>query len=243
MLKNPKIIIAVLTCVLLVLVARYFYINRDAIFVLSNQITNRSLNQEAEKTGFRVVIDAGHGGRDSGKIAPSGVFEKDINLEISKKLKMFLEAQDVEVIMTRESDEGLHSPNASNKKVEDMKNRLKVIEGANADIAVSIHQNSFTQEAFRGARVFYYANSKDGKRLSEIIQARLIAGVDPTNTREAKGNDSYYLLKKTTIPLAIIECGFLSNAAEAKLLSDDYYQEKLAWVIHLGIMQYLNQMQ
>jgi len=154
---------------------------------------------------------------------------------------MFLEAQDVFVIMTRETDQGLYSPGASNKKVEDMKNRLVLIESANADLAVSIHQNSYNQESIHGAQVFYYTNSKAGKKLAETIQARLISGVDPGNTREAKANDSYYLLKKTTIPLAIIECGFLTNHAEAKKLNDPYYQEKLAWSIHIAIMQYLNQ--
>jgi len=236
--KNPNVIIAILSAVLLVLVARYAFINRDAIFVLSNQLLGKN---EIGHEGFRVIIDAGHGGNDPGKVTPGGISEKDINLEIAKKLKMFLEAQDVFVIMTRETDQGLYTPGASNKKVEDMKNRLVLIESANADLAVSIHQNSYNQEAIHGAQVFYYTNSKAGKKLAETIQARLISGVDPGNTREAKANDSYYLLKKTTIPLAIIECGFLTNKAEAKKLSDPYYQEKLAWSIHIAIMQYLNQ--
>ncbi|MCL2052650.1 MAG: N-acetylmuramoyl-L-alanine amidase [Lachnospiraceae bacterium] len=238
MLKKPNFIIVILSAILLALSARYFFINKDAIFVFSNQLLGK---KEAESFAFRVVIDAGHGGHDPGKIAASGAYEKDINLKIAKKLKLFLEAQDVYVVMIRETDEGLYSPGADNKKVEDMKNRLVLIESADADIAVSIHQNSYHQESIHGAQVFYYANSKAGKKLSEIIQARLIAGVDPENKREAKGNDSYYLLKKTTIPLAIIECGFLSNAKEAEKLNDEYYQEKLAWAIHLGIMQYLNQ--
>ncbi|MCL2719289.1 MAG: N-acetylmuramoyl-L-alanine amidase [Lachnospiraceae bacterium] len=237
MLKKPNVIIAILSAVLLILIARYFFVNREAIFVLSSQLSGK---EEVGKA-YRVIIDPGHGGVDPGKVAASGAHEKDINLKIAQKLKTFLEAQDVYVVMTRETDEGLYSPGASNKKVEDMKNRLVLIESAGADVAVSIHQNSYHQEAIHGAQVFYYTSSKAGKKLSEIIQARLIAGVDPDNRRQAKGNDSYYLLKKTTIPLAIIECGFLSNAAEAGKLSDDYYQEKLAWAIHLGIMQYLNQ--
>ena len=238
MLKKPNLIIAILSAVLLFLIARYFVVHTDVIFVISNQIAKKN---EIETTRYRVVIDAGHGGRDSGKVAVNGAIEKDINLEIAQKLKIFLEAQDVEVIMTRETDQGLYSENASNKKVEDMKKRLVIIESAAASIAVSIHQNSFPQESVRGAQVFYYSSSKEGKKLAEIIQARLIGGVDPANKRLAKGNDSYFLLTKTSIPLAIIECGFLSNAAEAEKLSDDYYQEKIAWAIHIGIMQYLNQ--
>ena len=236
--KKPNRIIVILSAVLLFLIARYFVIHTDVIFVISNQISKKN---ETQAKPYRVVIDAGHGGRDSGKVGVNGAIEKDINLEIAKKLKVFLEAQDVEVIMTRDTDRGLYSENASNKKVEDMKKRLVIIESAAADIAVSIHQNSFPQESVRGAQVFYYKSSKEGKKLSEILQARLIAGVDSANKRLAKGNDSYFLLTKTSIPLAIIECGFLSNETEAENLSDDYYQEKLAWAIHIGIMQYLNQ--
>jgi len=207
--------------------------------VFSSQLLSK---EEPKDKTYRVIIDAGHGGNDPGKVTPGGIYEKDINLEVAKKLKMFLEAQDVFVVMTRENDEGLYSPGTKNKKVEDMKNRLVLIESADANVAVSIHQNSYNQESIRGAQVFYYTNSKEGKKLAEIIQKRLINSVDPTNKREAKANDSYYLLKKTTIPLAIIECGFLTNKAEAGKLSDPYYQEKLAWSIHLAIMQYLNQL-
>lgn len=236
--RNENLIIKILSVILLVLVARYLIVSKEVISVLSSQS-----NVDEATAKYRVVIDPGHGGRDSGKVAANGALEKDINLEIAKKLKTFLEAQDVFVIMIREVDEGLYSPNASNKKVEDMKNRLVMIESANADLAVSIHQNSYHQESIRGAQVFYYSTSSAGKKLANIIQAQLIAGVDPNNKREAKGNDGYYLLKKTTIPIAIIECGFLSNPAETEKLVDDYYQEKLAWSIHLGIMQYLNQSQ
>ncbi|MCL2255116.1 MAG: N-acetylmuramoyl-L-alanine amidase, partial [Lachnospiraceae bacterium] len=171
----------------------------------------------------------------------NGISEKDINLEIAHKLRKFLEAQDVLVIMTREDDEGLYPANAANKKVEDMKKRLNIIENAKADLAVSIHQNSFQQEKIHGAQVFYFTTGKESKKLAETIQKQMISSLDPNNTRVAKGNENYYLLKKTTIPIAIIECGFLSNNAEAKKLTEDYYQEKVAWSIHLAILQYLNQ--
>jgi N-acetylmuramoyl-L-alanine amidase len=237
MFKNSNAIIAILSAILLVLVATFIFNNRETILTYSSQI----IEKDTPKTNFRVIIDPGHGGNDPGKIAADGSLEKDINLSIALKLKKFLEAQDIEVIMIRETDEGLYSRNASNKKVEDMKERLRVIENADADIVISIHQNSYHQGSVDGAQVFYYTSSASGKKLAEIIQNRLILGVDPENHRAAKGNDSYYLLKKTTIPIAIVECGFLSNHAEAKKLIDDYYQEKLAWSIHLGVMQYLNQ--
>lgn len=142
--------------------------------------------------------------------------------------------------MTRESDKGLYGEAASNKKVADMKQRLAVIEKADPTLVVSIHQNSYHEEYVHGAQVFYYTTSMVGKELAEILQERLIRDVDPENHRAAKGNDSYYLLKKTTAPIVIVECGFLSNVREAEKLGTDFYQEKMAWSIHLGILQYIN---
>ncbi len=181
-----------------------------------------------------------HGGRDPGKIGINGCLEKDINLEISKKLKLFLEAQDIQVIMTRETDAALYSESAPNKKVEDMKQRLDIIERADPAMVISIHQNSYHEEYVHGAQVFYYGTSTVGKHLAEILQERLIADVDPENHRAARENNSYYLLKKTAAPIVIAECGFLSNVREAEKLDTELYQEKMAWSIHMGIMQYIN---
>lgn len=188
-----------------------------------------------------VVIDAGHGGFDPGKVGINGALEKDINLAIAKKVKQFLEAEDVEVVMTRETEAGLYEESDSNKKVQDMKKRISIIEETEPDVTVSIHQNSYHEEYVHGAQVFYYAASEGGKQLAQILQKRLIEGVDKDNTRVEKANDSYYLLKKTSSPIVIVECGFLSNGEEADALTSDLYQEKLAWAIHLGILQYLNQ--
>lgn len=188
-----------------------------------------------------VVLDAGHGGFDPGKVGVNGALEKDINLAIAQKVKAFLEADDVTVIMTRESNEGLYEESDSNKKVQDMKKRIAIIEEAAPEVTVSIHQNSYHEEYVHGAQVFYYTSSEDGKDLAQILQKRLIEDVDPDNTRVEKANDSYYLLKKTSTPIVIVECGFLSNREEADALMDEQYQEKMAWAIHLGIIQYLNQ--
>ena len=187
-----------------------------------------------------VVIDAGHGGSDPGKVGINGALEKDINLSIALRLKQFLEANDIEVVLTRETDAGLYDDDASNKKVQDMKRRVSIIEEAAPKVTVSIHQNSYPEEYVHGAQVFYYNTSAEGKKLAEIVQERLIEDIDPQNTRQVKANDSYYLLKKTATPIVIVECGFLSNAQEAAKLCDQLYQEKLAWAIHLGILQYLN---
>ena len=122
-----------------------------------------------------------------------------------------------------------------------MNRRIEIINNSDAMLAVSIHQNSFEKSQYSGAQVFYYKTSENGHRLAGLLQKSLIQNVDPQNTRAEKNNDSYYLLKHSKIPMAIIECGFLSNEAEAYKLSDEAYQEKLAWAIHLGIMQYIHE--
>ncbi|MGN0431850.1 MAG: N-acetylmuramoyl-L-alanine amidase [Lachnospiraceae bacterium] len=188
-----------------------------------------------------VVLDAGHGGDDPGKVGINGALEKDVNLEITLLVKKYLEMDDIRVVLTRETKEGLYDSSASNKKVQDMKRRIAVIEEVQPDVTVSIHQNSYPEEYVHGAQVFYYTGSSEGQKLAEKIQNRLIVGADPENTRQIKANDSYYLLKKTSTPIVIVECGFLSNAKEAEKLSDPEYQAALAWEIHLGIIQYLNE--
>ena len=196
----------------------------------------------AKRTDTRLVIlDAGHGGNDPGKISVDGTQEKDLNLEIAKKLKELLEQQDIEVIMTREEDRGLYEENASNKKAQDMKRRCELINKELPACVVSIHQNSYHEEPIHGAQVFYYETSKESQSLAEVIQQELIRFVDPENHRQAKANDTYYLLKKTEAPVVIVECGFLSNWEENGKLKDESYQEQLVWAIHMGIMRYLNQ--
>lgn len=187
-----------------------------------------------------VVIDAGHGGADPGKVSVDGSLEKDINLQIAKKLAQFLTAADVDVVLTRDSDAGLYDENVSNKKVQDMKNRVQIIEEKKPALTVSIHQNSYHEEYVHGAQVFYYAGSEESKALAERIQRTLAVELDPDNARQAKKNDSYYLLKKTSTPIVIVECGFLSNYEEAQKLSSEYYQEKMAWAIHLAVMAHLS---
>ena len=213
-----------------------------SVYSLAYQTTEQASSRQVttEKKKLCVVVDAGHGGADPGKVGINGSLEKDINLEIAKKLQQLLELEDVEVILTRDSDAGLYDENASNKKVQDMKRRVEIIEQTAPVVTVSIHQNSYHEEYVHGAQTFYYQNSEQSKVLAEKIQQLLILELDENNTRTAKGNDSYYLLKKTSSPIVIVECGFLSNSEEAQKLESDYYQEKLAWAIHLGILQYIN---
>lgn len=195
---------------------------------------------EKKEGTVTVVIDAGHGGNDPGKVGVNGALEKDINLAIALKLQEYLEGQGVNVVMTRTEDKGLYEESDSNKKVRDMKNRLAIIEEARPVIAVSIHQNSYPDASVSGVQVFYYKNSAKGKEAAEIMQKQLISTLKPRKERAAKDNNSYYLLKKTSVPLVIVECAFMSNPAEAELLTHDDYQERVAWSIYMGIMQYIN---
>ena len=214
-----------------------------AAWVLSREAAQTAVSADAVKNGaqtFVVVIDAGHGGEDPGKVSGSGTLEKDINLAIALRLERMLQAADVKTVMTRRADEGLDSRKNGSKKVEDLKNRCALIRKSKPDCVVSVHQNSYQDAAIRGAQTFYYADSAEGKRLAQLIQQQLISHVAPDNHREAKGNKSYYLLKKTDAPIVIAECGFLSNPEEEKLLKTAEYQEKTAWAIYMGVMAFLN---
>lgn len=193
------------------------------------------------KDKVTVVIDPGHGGRDPGKVGVNGALEKDINLSIALKLKELLTQNDINVIMIREDDIGLYSESDSNKKMADMRKRVDIINNSDAVLSISIHQNSFTQESVKGAQVFYYSNSKEGKRYADIMQTQLIKSLQDGNKKKAKANDNYYMLKKTNCPIVIVECGYLSNYSESELLIKEDYQEKLAWSIHLGLLTYMNQ--
>lgn len=235
--KPEKYESLVRTMLLLLMFATVCFIIRGGSRLVSS-VSSGEVETSKEKPC--VVIDAGHGGKDPGKVGVDGSLEKDINLQIALKLQKFLQMQDVDAILTRDSDVGLYDENASNKKVQDMKNRVALIEEHQPVLTVSIHQNSYHEEYVHGAQVFYYASSEKSKELAERIQQVMALELDRDNARKAKANDSYYLLKKTSSPVVIVECGFLSNYEEAQKLSSELYQEKVAWAIHLAVMQYLN---
>ncbi len=212
------------------------------IFIAQKGSSVMTAGQQIAKDNEQIciVLDAGHGGDDPGKIGINGSKEKDINLIITQKVKRYLEANDIKVIMTRSDENGLYDPGAENKKVQDMKRRIAIMEKASPVATISIHQNSYPEEYVNGAQVFYHKDSKAGQQLASLLQEILRSNLNPENHRQIKANDSYYLLKKTQIPTVIVECGFLSNSKEAALLSDETYQDKVAWAIHLGIMQFIN---
>lgn len=211
-----------------------FLVSRHAGMMVSGQ------NVVAGKERPVVVIDSGHGGNDPGKVGVDGSLEKDINLAIAKKLQAYLEASDVKVIMTREDDNGLYERKDSHKKMADMRNRCDRINEAKPALVISIHQNSYHEEAINGAQVFYYKDSEKGKRLAEIIQKRFDFVLGEKNRRAAKANGNYYLLLHVKQPIVIVECGFLSNWKEAAALNTEEYQNRVAWTVHMGVMEYLN---
>lgn len=193
------------------------------------------------KEASLVCLDVGHGGTDPGKVGVDGSLEKDINLAIALKLRDYLEQSDVRVVMTREEDKGLYQESDVGKKAADMRNRCAKIEEAKPELVVSIHQNSYHEEAISGGQVFYYKTSEKGKKLAELLQKRFDYVLGERNRRQAKPNDTYYLLLHVKCPIVIAECGFLSNWAEAALLNTPEYQDRIAWTLHMGIMEYLNQ--
>lgn len=212
----------------------FFNGNVKSVFVVDADKEKRA-NGVGDKV---IVIDPGHGGYDPGKIGINGELEKDINLEISLKLKELLEKQGFTVIMTRTTDESLCSEDVKSKKASDMAKRIEIVNEANPELMISIHQNSYTSESVKGAQVFYYSGSEEGKRFAEELQEIIKVRVDENNKRMAKENDSYYVLLRVKCPAVIVECGFLSNWEEATKLCDDVYQEKMASAICDGIVNY-----
>lgn len=188
-----------------------------------------------------IVVDAGHGGRDPGKVSESKILEKDINLTIAQKLKEALEAKGIHVVMTRDSDQVLSDETDKNQKMTDLNNRIELIKDNAPYFVISIHQNSYTDASVTGAQVFYLAGSEEGKAIAGDIQTSLNETIAFEKPREIKGNGSYYLLKKCPVTTVIVECGFLSNKGEAEKLTDDGYQNEIVNGILEGIMKYLEE--
>ncbi|MGN0507177.1 MAG: N-acetylmuramoyl-L-alanine amidase [Lachnospiraceae bacterium] len=190
-----------------------------------------------------VVIDAGHGGDDPGKVGVNQALEKDINLSIAKKVQKLLKQNGVVALLTREEDADLAEAGAKNRKAQDMKARVAFLKEEQPLLGISIHQNSYPSADCKGAQVFYYRSSKEGEILAKILQRQLLTELADGNTRQVKANEDYYLLKNSPCTFAIVECGFLSNPQEAELLITEEYQEKVAFAIHLGILEYINTIQ
>ena len=222
-----------MACLLLVC---FYLLSRQAAVISVNQ-TERGTQKVASPL---ILVDAGHGGSDPGMIGVGGLEEKGINLSISLLLRDTLEKSGYSVIMTREEDKGLYDSSAANKKAQDMQRRIAMIREHMPVLSVSIHQNSYHDAGVHGPQVFYYESSVEGKKLAEAVQSSLNDLLEVNRPRKVKGNTSYYLLKRSSGTLVIVECGFLTNPEEAQKLQTKEYQEKVAAAVSEGIRTYLN---
>lgn len=205
---------------------------------LSERVAGGTITSKGAADTKVIIVDPGHGGGDPGKVGVNQALEKDLNLAIAKKVQTKLEKQGLQIIMTRETDEMLGDQNSSNKKIQDMKARVELINDSKAPLVVSIHQNSYQESSIKGAQVFFYSHSSEGEKAAKIMQEALLA-FDPENTRQPKANDTYYLLKKTEVPAIIVECCFLSNYEEAEKIVTEEYQKQVADAICTGVLKYL----
>lgn len=192
-----------------------------------------------------IVLDPGHGGVDPGAIGTNGAEEKDINLSIALCLRDILTANGWEVIMTRDEDIAINDPQykkISQVKTSDLKKRLQIFEEHPEAIAITIHQNHFTQERYNGAQMFYGRKNPESQLIAEAIQTAFRENLQPENSRAIKRSTSdVYILHNATVPAVLVECGFLSNASECALLCDEEYQQKTAFTIYCGLLEYCRQ--
>ena len=213
------------------------------IFNAFETVADEATTADVSESEFVVIIDPGHGGEDSGAVANS-ILEKDINLDISLRVRDMLRASGITVKMTRDSDLSIYDTSAGTireKKVSDLKNRVEIANSSKNNILVSIHQNKFEDSKYSGAQMFYSTNNEKSKILAESIRQSVTGLIQQDNKRELKkGDSSIYLLNNSTVPSVIVECGFLSNAEEAKKLSDEEYKNKMAFAIYCGILEYKN---
>ena len=202
------------------------------------QDTEQEKKQPSTDRGV-IVLDPGHGGEDPGMVGVGGVKEKEINLQVSGALGDLLEQQGFSVIYTRSSDQGLYDEDTVNKKAQDMQRRCALIEEKNPVLAVSIHQNSYSDPAVCGPQVFYFEHSAKGKELASFVQEELNGQLEITRPRVMKGNTNYYILKRSAGVTILVECSFLSNPEEAKKIQTPEYQQAVAGAICSGILKYL----
>lgn len=211
-----------------------------------NQYAEEKLQQTVQTNGtpvssHTIILDAGHGEPDGGAVSENGVSEADINLDIVLKLQKLLEQSGCIVILTRSDENGIYDldeESIRNKKVSDMKNRVEISKTEEADCFVSIHLNKIPQTQYSGWQTFYQSKSEESKELALDIQNNLNYSIQKENKREVLSLSGKYIMEHVTIPTVTVECGFLSNPEEEKLLQQEEYQEKLSWGIYTGLMDY-----
>ncbi|PYZ91900.1 N-acetylmuramoyl-L-alanine amidase CwlD [Salipaludibacillus keqinensis] len=193
-------------------------------------------------SGKMIVLDPGHGGIDGGATSKSGLLEKDVSLEISLNLRDYLQEAGAFVMMTREVDKDLAAADTQkirSRKVEDLKERVRLINNSDADFFISLHLNAIGEPRWSGAQTFYNRAIEGNEVLAKHIQNELVINLENT-ARQAKPIHNVYLIQQSTIPGSLVEVGFLSNPREAELLGTEDYQQKIAASIYNGILRYTN---
>lgn len=183
------------------------------------------------------------GGEDGGAVSNNGVSEASINLKITLKLQNLLEQSGATVILTRSDENAIYDLNKKTlreKKNSDIKNRVKIGNSASADVFVSIHLNKIPQEQYYGWQTFFKEENENSKKLATSIQNNLNVAIQKENNRVPLKINNVYIIKHVEIPTCIVECGFLSNQEEEKQLQNEEYQNRLAWGIYNGIMDYFD---
>jgi len=229
-----KFLVVKKSYILLCIVLALLFVFCGVIEIRSTSSTNTPIIYD-----YTIVIDAGHGGIDPGGIGiKTKVKESDLNLAISKKLEKYLLSFGVRVIMTRNDLNGLYGTSTTGYKKRDMQERKNIILTNHANMVVSIHMNRYVRQTLRGAQVFYDPSSTTGKALALCIQNNFAKNL--SNSDKGISIGDYYMLKCTTAPSVICECGYLSNPEDESLLIDTEYQDKVAYSIFGGIVEYLN---
>ena len=194
------------------------------------------VNAVSAFNGITIVLDAGHGGRDGGSIGTNGTIEKKINLEYCFLLKEKLVNYGYKIILTRETDDGLYSNLASNKKIDDMNKRMQIIKKSNPNLVLSIHMNSFPDKSVYGANTYHKIDDEASKQCADLIQASLKNKCNAKSSLSKSGD--YFMLNCSYYTSVLVECGFLSNIEEEKLLNSQEYKNKIADAICDGILLY-----
>ena len=190
----------------------------------------------SKRNGITIVLDAGHGGRDGGSVGVNGTIEKEINLKYAMTLKDKLVTAGYNVVMTRKNDDGLYDTFAKNKKVSDMNTRMQIIKKANPNLVISIHMNSFNDSSARGAMTYYRCDDESSKIVGDLIQRSLHAYCDARFEKSKVGD--YFMVNCSYYTSVLIECGFISNPEEEKLLNTEVYRDKFTDAVFNGIMLY-----
>lgn len=188
-------------------------------------------------TQYTLVIDAGHGGIDSGAMGPDGSKESDINLAIALKLRALAEFYSLDNVMVRQ-DDSTKSETEEYSERDDLIQRTEIVNEAANPVLISIHQNSYPTGQPHGAQVIY-SNADGGEALGKITHANLISALDPENRRVAEpATDKLYILSHVSCPAILVECGFMSNFSDIKNLNDDSYQRSLSAVLMASYLQF-----